>query len=59
MKMASESKRSRRTYGKPKLRVVELATKEVLGLGCKTSTRGPDTGNPTCSLSNCTTNSKS
>ncbi len=36
--MSNEPKRKRRArYQKPKLRVIDLAAEEVLGIGCKTS----------------------
>ena len=35
-----QKKRRRERYEKPNLRVIELATEEVLGVGCKTDTTG-------------------
>ncbi len=41
----------KRPYRKPKVRTIELAAKEVLGLGCKTNTGGFNSGpaNTPCS----------
>ena len=50
---------SRRPYKKPGLRVVELAAKEALAVGCKTGSSGPDVGNPGCQFKNCTTSGSS
>ena len=36
-------------YEKPKLRVIDLAAEEILGIGCKTSTTGGQ-ANPTSCL---------
>ena len=44
----------RRPYRKPGLRVVELAAKEALAVGCKQGSQGPDVGNPRCQFKNCT-----
>lgn len=60
MKCVPENKRrgtakpDRKPYSTPKLRVVTLAAREVLAIGCKTSSSGPSFGNPTCSISTCT-----
>ena len=42
----------RRTYEKPQLRVIELATEEVLGFGCKLSSGGHAVGSPANCISN-------
>ncbi len=45
----------KRAYQKPAIRKVELASDEVLGSGCKTSTTpvAPLDGNVGCVVSNC------
>lgn len=50
--MTEEQKQEakRRPYRKPKVRVVELAAREVLGMGCKTNSSGPSFGAAVCSL---------
>lgn len=45
----------KREYEKPRLRVIELAAEEVMGIGCKISSGAPGVqptgvcGNPVCS----------
>jgi len=43
--------KSKRSYEKPKLRVIELTAEEVLGMGCKTTTSGGGPLSPTCACS--------
>jgi len=51
---ASEAKQKvRKTYRKPTLRVVELAAREVLGLGCKTDGGGRNLGVSPCNVGVC------
>ena len=54
MKKENSGQKSRRLYRKPELRVVELAAKEALAVGCKQGNQGPDVGNPRCQFKNCT-----
>lgn len=42
--MSDKSENMKRTYEAPVLRIIELATDEVMGTGCKTNTGpGPET----------------
>jgi hypothetical protein len=51
--MDSKAKREkRRPYEKPKLRVIELAAEEVLGIGCKIGGEGAS-GISTCAGGGC------
>jgi hypothetical protein len=47
--------KSKQPYKKPKLRTIELAAEEVLGIGCKTAPGAPGPGitctDGSCSLS--------
>lgn len=43
----------KQTYEKPKLRIIELAAEEVLGIGCKTTVLSSPGGAPPCTSSNC------
>ena len=43
----------RRRYSKPRLRVIELAAREVLGLGCKTVSGGNNFGTSPCVGGSC------
>ena len=46
--------REKRPYEKPQLRVIELATDEVLGFGCKLVSGGHASGSPAnCINNNC------
>ena len=42
-----------RTYEKPQLRVIELATEEVLGFGCKLVSGGRASGAVPCHANGC------
>ena len=47
-------KEQKRLYKKPKLRTIELAAEEVLGVGCKTVTGPSNVGIPTsCNATVC------
>ncbi len=50
---AEKEKKSRKTYEKPRLRVIELAAEEVLGVGCKTVSGGFARGAAPCVFSGC------
>lgn len=43
----------RKKYQKPAVRVVELATQEVLAVGCKTATGGTASGKTPCKVPQC------
>ena len=46
--------KKKRLYEKPRLRTIELAAEEVLGVGCKHPTLGYDVGQLFCGLAiNC------
>ena len=45
-------RRSKRIYEKPQLRVIELATEEVLGFGCKLVSGSHAVGSPANCISN-------
>jgi hypothetical protein len=50
--MSSRREReNKRAYEKPRLRVIELAAEEVLGVGCKTTESKP--GGSNCWNNNC------
>lgn len=54
MKSKQEERRCKQPYEKPVLRVIEMETDQVLGIGCKTATGPPDVGDPaTCIGSFC------
>ena len=44
---------SKQPYEKPRLRTIELAAEEVLGVGCKTAAGATGPAIPTCSISMC------
>ncbi len=50
---AEKEKKSRKTYEKPRLRVIELAAEEVLGVGCKSASGGFARGAAVCMFSTC------
>ena len=47
-----DDRREKRAYEKPQLRVIELATEEVLGFGCKLVSGGHASGSPANCISN-------
>jgi hypothetical protein len=56
MSVESDDKKVKKTcpYEKPKLRIIELAAEEVLGIGCKTFASGSAVGGgPTCMIRHC------
>jgi hypothetical protein len=48
-KNMNEKNGGKREYDKPQVKVIELATDEVLAVGCKTIT-GVAAGSPSCGL---------
>jgi hypothetical protein len=40
MQTDKKEEKKKRVYKKPRLRTIELAAEEVLGVGCKTATTG-------------------
>lgn len=42
----------RRKYEKPKLRIIEMKTEEVLGIGCKLDSGGSAVGDPVTCIGN-------
>jgi hypothetical protein len=54
MKTGSKQEQHKEPYKKPVLRVVELSTREVLAVGCKTTSSGINAGSgPPCSAGSC------
>jgi hypothetical protein len=54
MKPESKRKQCKEPYKKPALRVVELSTREVLAVGCKTQSTGFNAGSgPGCLAGSC------
>jgi hypothetical protein len=54
MNQSHDTKSMKKTYEKPKLRVIELAAGEVLAIGCKTTSSGSAPGfPPPCSVHQC------
>jgi len=52
--LESEQKKKKRKYEKPKLRTIDLAVQEVLGVGCKLETGGPmAVGATPCATASC------
>ena len=49
-----KSKNCKRRYEKPKVREIELATREVLGFGCKLNTGEGDNSGEACDVGSCT-----
>lgn len=46
-------RRTKRSYEKPKLRVIDLAAEEVLAIGCKVSDGGMAFGASPCPANSC------
>ena len=56
MKKGQNSGKAKRTYVKPKLRVIDLAADEVLAVGCKLAVGGPSKpAGITCIANGCST----
>ena len=54
MQEKSDKRERKRTYEKPKLRIIELATEEVLAVGCKLAIGSGNVAVPnSCTLNNC------
>jgi hypothetical protein len=53
MQADQAKEKKKRPYEKPRLRTIELAAEEVLGVGCKTTGETAPYGGPPCSVSNC------
>lgn len=52
MKPKQGENKYRKPYEKPLLRVIEMETDQVLGIGCKLSTGPPDVGDPATCIGN-------
>ena len=48
-----KGEKGKRVYEKPRLRTIELAAEEVLGVGCKLAGGGFDFGAAPCAANNC------
>ena len=48
-----QQERKKRVYEKPRLRVIELAADEVLGIGCKLVSGGSASGATPCWANSC------
>ena len=46
MQFDGKEKQGKKTYQKPKLRIIELAAEEVMAVGCKTDHSGIAAGQP-------------
>lgn len=49
----NKSKKIKKPYEKPRLRAIELAADEVLGVGCKTNQGGFNVGGSPCMANQC------
>jgi hypothetical protein len=53
MKDGKNQEEKKKTYEKPRLRIIELAAEEVLASGCKLTSGGSAFNAIPCSASNC------
>ena len=53
MQPNQEMEKTKKQYEKPRLRTIELAAEEVLGVGCKMASGGGGPSPPTCQASSC------
>ncbi len=53
MKSKERADRPKRPYSEPRLRVIELAAEEILGVGCKISDGGKAPMGFTCTANGC------
>jgi hypothetical protein len=53
METGKESKKIKKAYESPALRVIELAADEVLAVGCKNRSGNAPGGGPPCAVRNC------
>lgn len=49
----NDEKQEKQAYEKPRLRIIELAAEEVLGVGCKSAPGAPGSGIYFCGNINC------
>jgi len=54
MQSKQDKENTKTPYEKPRLRAIELAAEEVLGIGCKLESGGFAPAGPTCISNNCT-----
>jgi hypothetical protein len=52
MKTKQEENKHKKPYEKPLLRIIEMETDQVLGIGCKLSTGPPDFADPVSCIGN-------
>jgi len=55
MPIEQNKQKAKKVYKKPKLRKIELAADEVMGIGCKLSDGGFSLDAAPCNINNCST----